>query len=234
MPVLLQMHWLRRDAASDAGELLRVLLLWFGPVPADSSPAFRSDRRGFLLCRLSVHGQRYRPKLARLASQSAHESGCVVDSPGCYYSGLVEPAAAIRPNSASTTAHRGSAPRSTRGQKDRASGSRREAGGLARLLCRHVRSAWRCDVRLRREMRRAARCRFVGCTRRGRLPLQRRHVASQKLNELLQRDRITGAGFRFPAIHQQATENLTLNYGAPCASSRLAEVPTKASRLIAC
>jgi hypothetical protein len=73
MPVLLQMHWLRRDAASDAGELLRVLLLWFGPVPADSSPAFRSDRRGFLLCGLSVHGQRYRPKLARLVSQSAHE-----------------------------------------------------------------------------------------------------------------------------------------------------------------
>jgi hypothetical protein len=76
-----------------------------------------------------------------------------------------EPAAAVRPNSASTTARRGSAPRSTRGQKDRASGSRREAGGLARLLCRDVRSAWRCDVRLRGEMRRAARCRFVGCTR---------------------------------------------------------------------
>lgn len=80
------MHRLRRDAASEAGELLCVLLVWFGAVPADPSPAFRSDRRGFLLGGLS--GQ-YRPKLARLAPQSADESARVVDSPGWHCCGLV-------------------------------------------------------------------------------------------------------------------------------------------------
>jgi hypothetical protein len=44
------MHRLRREAAAEAGRLLRVLFLWLGSVPADSGGA----RRSFLLCRIAI------------------------------------------------------------------------------------------------------------------------------------------------------------------------------------
>ncbi len=43
------MHGLRRDAAAEAGRLLRVLFLRFGAVPADPGRAFRPKCCGVLL-----------------------------------------------------------------------------------------------------------------------------------------------------------------------------------------
>ncbi len=44
------MHWLRHKAEAEARRLLRVLLLRFGAVSANSSPARRRARRRVVLC----------------------------------------------------------------------------------------------------------------------------------------------------------------------------------------
>jgi hypothetical protein len=35
LSVFLYVHWLRRDAAAEAGRLLRILFVWLGSMPAD-------------------------------------------------------------------------------------------------------------------------------------------------------------------------------------------------------
>jgi hypothetical protein len=48
------MHRLRREAAAEAGRLLRVLFLWLGSVPADSGRASGRDGRPFLLRQIAI------------------------------------------------------------------------------------------------------------------------------------------------------------------------------------
>ena len=48
------MQRLRYEAASEAGRLLRVLLLRFGAMPPDANRAFRQDWRRLVLRRLTV------------------------------------------------------------------------------------------------------------------------------------------------------------------------------------
>src|SRR5262245_29144899 len=50
VPVLLQLHRLWRDPAAQARRLLRVLLLWFGAMPANPSTAFGRAGRDCLPC----------------------------------------------------------------------------------------------------------------------------------------------------------------------------------------
>jgi hypothetical protein len=54
LPVFLYMHRLRREAAAEAGRLLRVLFLWLDSVPAGSGRASGRDGRRFLLCRIAI------------------------------------------------------------------------------------------------------------------------------------------------------------------------------------
>jgi len=46
LPVLLSMHRLRCDAAAQARRLLRLLLLWLGPVSAETGRTFGRHCRG--------------------------------------------------------------------------------------------------------------------------------------------------------------------------------------------
>jgi hypothetical protein len=74
------MHRLWRDAAAEAGRLLRVLFLRLGAVPADSGGAFGRDRRRLVLHGVARRGQRYGPQLTRLAAQPPHQPVGMVDS----------------------------------------------------------------------------------------------------------------------------------------------------------
>jgi len=49
LPILLRMLRLRGEVAAEAWRLLRLLLLWFGPLPADSGRALRRGRTCIML-----------------------------------------------------------------------------------------------------------------------------------------------------------------------------------------
>src|SRR5262249_34661986 len=54
LPVFLYLHRLRRDAAAEAGRLLRVLFLRLGSVPADPDRTVGGDGRRFVLCQITI------------------------------------------------------------------------------------------------------------------------------------------------------------------------------------
>ncbi len=54
LPVFLYLQRLRRDAAAEAGRLLRVLFLRLGSVPADPGRALGRDGRRFLLSHIAI------------------------------------------------------------------------------------------------------------------------------------------------------------------------------------
>jgi hypothetical protein len=80
LPVLLCVQRLRREAAAQAGRLLRVLLVWLGAMPARSGRACGLYRRGFLLREVMPDGKRHGANLSGLARQPARQSAGVVDS----------------------------------------------------------------------------------------------------------------------------------------------------------
>lgn len=49
LPVLLHVHRLRDEVAAEGWRLLRVLLVWFGPLPTDATRAHRQRRTRLML-----------------------------------------------------------------------------------------------------------------------------------------------------------------------------------------
>jgi len=85
LPVLLHLHRLWRDAAAEAGRLLRVLLLRLRAVPADPGRACGRQRRGVLLCgpstvtRKQDHAATWRHDIEALVFEPEdHQGSCMV------------------------------------------------------------------------------------------------------------------------------------------------------------
>ena len=79
LPVFLYVHRLRRDAAAEAGRLLRVLFLRLGSVPADPGRAVGWDGRRFLLWRIA----------GQTMSSAARAIGCGVRTRTCLRGGFL-------------------------------------------------------------------------------------------------------------------------------------------------